>query len=169
MPSLEMHSYQLNNKSDTRESFRKTKNKKFNTEAFLRGFAGLFLITRAMEYAQLSVKPEAFGKTKTYGFISIMTTPRVTSNVGNGGDAGFSLTGLSKSAGKDTADCADSGKIFKETVPLVVKAFQENKNFKLMTESIVLKSKPMGRPKVLIQRNCARLLFYPQVLTSSPV
>lgn len=109
-----------------------------------------------MGCAQLNVKPEAFGKTKTYAIISIMTTPKVTSNVGNGGNAGFTLTGLLKSAAKDTGYSADSGRIFKETVPLIVKAFQENKNFKLMPESKVLKSKAYAKaegsdPKKLLQ------------------
>lgn len=102
------------------------------------GFSGLgaLLLAGSVGCAMTRVTPDAFGPAKTYAVVSIVTLP----DMGHGASQGSTLSGMVKAASKESGYTNTSGKIFKETVPLILKELQRSKHFRLMPEDKVLRS-----------------------------
>ena len=102
-------------------------------------------------------KPESFGPSKKYAIVSIVTLPE-TIDLGGGSVRGQdrSASGLIKAISKDSGYSNNSDIIFKDTLPLILKEFHTSKNFTLLPEENILKSKTYAdisgdEPKVLWQ------------------
>lgn len=83
-----------------------------------------------------TIKPEAFGRGKSYAIVSIAATP----DIGNMGQRQNSITGLVKAASSDSGYSCDAADIFRETLPIFQRGFTASKSFRLKPEGAVIKS-----------------------------
>lgn len=110
----------------------------------------IFLISAVAGCSNTMIKPDAFGKSKTYALVTVIYNPDIN-YFGSG--KGFSMggqttvSGLIKSAGKNNGYSKDATEIFTQTYPKIVKSFQATKSFRLMAENKVLQNPAYKKAK----------------------
>jgi len=87
-----------------------------------------------------TIKPEAFGRGKSYAIVSIAATPEI-GNVGGQQHNQHTITGLVKAASSDSGYTHDATEILRETIPLFQRGFTASKSFRLQPEGRVVKQK----------------------------
>ncbi len=83
-----------------------------------------------------SFKADAFGKKKRFAVVTIVSSPKISGNSGNS-----SITGMVKAVGKKSGYSADANKIFKASVPIVMRELKKSRHFTLVPESKIIRSK----------------------------
>jgi hypothetical protein len=106
--------------------------KKYST--LLLAFVAFFFLSGFI-ISPLKIDSDAFGKGKTFAIVSIMATSKVTTDSQSGG-----LVGLFKGASKKYDFSKDSGKIFADSIPLLMQQFQSSKSFRLLPKNAVLQN-----------------------------
>ncbi len=93
-------------------------------------FASGFLVSK------LKVDPAAFGKTKRFAIVSIISTNKISANQGQSG-----LIGGIKAMSKKYSFTADAAPVLKKAVPIVYKKMARSGHFTLVSPNKVLRSK----------------------------
>ena len=82
-------------------------------------------------------EPEAFGKKKRFAVVTIVSSPKISGNSGNG-----SITGMVKAVGKEFRGyTGDAEKVFKASIPIVMSELKKSRHFTLVPENKVIRSK----------------------------
>jgi hypothetical protein len=97
----------------------------------------LLVVLAALAGCAGTIKPEAFGRGKSYAIVSIAATPEI----GNMGERQQTITGLVKAASSESGYTQDATAILRETVPLFQRGFTASKSFRLQPEAKVVKQK----------------------------
>lgn len=74
-----------------------------------------------------TIKPEAFGRSKSYAIVSIAASPEI----GNMGERQNTITGLLKAASSDSGYTCDADDILRDTLPIFQRGFTSSQSFRL--------------------------------------
>jgi hypothetical protein len=83
-----------------------------------------------------SFREDAFGKKKRFAVVTIVSSQKITGNSGSG-----SVTGIVKAIGKKRGYTGDAAKVFKASVPIIMKELKKSRHFTLVPENQIIRSK----------------------------
>lgn len=110
--------------------------RKFPNKYFTLAFSLMaFLCLTGFLISPLKVESNAFGKDKTFAIVSVMATSKIRTDQNSGG-----FIGLFKGASKKYSFSEDSSKVFADSLPLLMKTFQNSKSFRLLPKNRVIQN-----------------------------
>jgi hypothetical protein len=94
-----------------------------------------FVFTSGFLISKMKVEPSAFGKSKRFAIVSIMSIDKISANQGQAG-----LFGSIKAMSKKYSFSAESDPVLKKAVPIIYKKMARSGHFTLVSPNRVLKS-----------------------------
>lgn len=113
----------------------KLKKSSINKKPILLLITAVLVVCTGFTISPSKIKPEAFGKDKTFALITLAATSKITTDHQSGG-----LVGMFKGASKSHDFSKDSSRVFAETVPVLLEELRGSKSFNLLPQGTVFQN-----------------------------